>query len=383
MSDEKAQAGIMQADATTPWCADVIVIGAGVTGLVCARQLFRAGLQVLVLEKSAGLGGRMATRRVEHAGQTVPVDHGAQYLTADSDGLNRWVKELLAMGLLTEWTRSLHLLDANGLHPEDPNDQKPRYICPQGMSALAKHIATPLQVLHQTRVVGLKPLEKTWQVSTDNGSVYQAASLVMAIPAPQMLPLLQEAIPTASHLLSLVGSAEYQPCIAVLAGYGEEMPLPEWKGIKCLGDPLLVWLGLDSSKRPEPLPPVLVVHGGPEWSSSYGDASPSQLEQAGRELLAHAAKRLQPELATPVWMQVHRWRYSLPIETMGLTSLGTRILSCSEAALQAASGGLPLVCAGDWCAGGRIEGAWLSGQDAARRLLDMLGISLPARFGML
>ncbi|MFQ3614289.1 MAG: FAD-dependent oxidoreductase, partial [Cyanobacteriota bacterium] len=124
MSDEETQAGIMQADGTNLPFADVIVIGAGVAGLVCARQLLRAGLQVLVLEKSAGLGGRMATRRVEHAGQTVPVDHGAQYLTADSDGFNRWVKELLSSGLLTEWTRSLHLLDADGLHPEDPNDEK-------------------------------------------------------------------------------------------------------------------------------------------------------------------------------------------------------------------------------------------------------------------
>ncbi|MCJ2543013.1 FAD-dependent oxidoreductase [Synechococcus bigranulatus str. 'Rupite'] len=366
----------MQADGTNLPFADVIVIGAGVAGLVCARQLLRAGLQVLVLEKSAGLGGRMATRRVEHAGQTVPVDHGAQYLTADSDGLNRWVKELLSLGLLTEWTRSLHLLDADGLHPEDPNDEKPRYICPQGMSALAKHMATPLQVHRQTRVVSLKPLEKAWQISTDNGCVYQAASLVVAIPAPQMLPLLEEALPSTSNLLSLLGYAEYLSCIAVLAGYGEGIPLPDWKGIKCLGDPLMVWLGLDSSKRSESMPPVIVVHGGPEWSSLYLEATPSELEQAGRDLLAHAAKRVQPELATPEWMQVHRWRYSLPVETMGLASLGTRV-SASDAV------GLPLVCAGDWCAGGRIEGAWLSGQDAAQKLLEMLGIPLPARFGAL
>ncbi|MCF2970582.1 FAD-dependent oxidoreductase [Synechococcus sp. Nb3U1] len=379
MSDEETQAAVTQADATNLQSADVIVIGAGVAGLVCARQLLRAGLQVLVLEKSAGLGGRMATRRVEHAGQTVPVDHGAQYLTADSDGFNRWVKELLSLGLLTEWTRSLHLLDSDGLHPEDPNEQKPRYICPEGMSALAKHMATSLQVLRQTRVVSLKPLEKTWQVHTDNGSVYRAASMVVAIPAPQMLPLLQEAIPPASNLLPLLESAEYLPCIAVLAGYGEGMPLPNWKGIKCLEDPLLVWLGLDSSKRSESMPPVIVAQGGPEWSSLHVDATPSELDQAGRELLAHAAKRVQPELATPEWMQVHRWRYSLPIETMGLASLGTRIPCYSDAA----SGGLPLVCAGDWCAGSRIEGAWLSGQDAAQKLLGMLGIPLPARFGAL
>ncbi|MEN9222010.1 MAG: FAD-dependent oxidoreductase [Thermostichus sp. BF3_bins_97] len=371
MSDEDTQA-----DTNSLKDADVVIIGAGIAGLVCARQLLRAGLQVVVLEKSAGLGGRMATRRVEHAGQTVPVDHGAQYLTADSDGLHRWVKELLGLGLLTEWTRSLHWLDSEGLHPEDPNEEKLRYICPQGMTALAKHLAAPLTVHTQTRVVGLKPLQTTWQVSADNGQIHQAPALVVAIPAPQMLPLLQDMIPPASSLLSLLGSTEYQPCIAVLAGYPENTPLPDWKGIKCLEDPLLVWLGLDSSKRPEPLPPVVVFHGGPEWSSLYVDANPSELENAGRELLAHAAKRLQPWLASPEWMQVHRWRYALPLETMGLASLGTRISTSSTE-------GLPLVCAGDWCAGGRIEGAWLSGQDAAQKLLEMLGIPLPARFGAL
>jgi len=190
--------------------ADVVVVGAGVAGLACARQLRRAGLEVLVLEKSVGLGGRMATRRVEHAGQTVPVDHGVQYLTADSDSFYRWLKELLGLGLLREWTRSLHLLDREGLRPEDSNAEKPRYICPQGMTTLAKQLATSLSIHTQTRVVGLRPLATTWQLQAENGQCYEAAAVVMAIPAPQLLPLLQEGIPPADNLLSLPGSAAYQ-----------------------------------------------------------------------------------------------------------------------------------------------------------------------------
>ncbi len=341
-------------------------------GLVCARQLRQAGLDVLVLEKSAGLGGRMATRRVEHAGQTVPVDHGVQYLTADSDSFYRWVKELLNLGLLREWTRSLHLLDREGLRPEDSDAEKPRYICPQGMTTLAKQLATSLSVHTQTRVVGLRPLATTWQLQAENGQCYEAAAVVLAIPAPQLLPLLQEGILSADNLLSLPGSATYQPCIAVLAGYPESTPPPPWKGIKCLGDPMLAWLALDSSKRPQPLPPLVVFHGGAEWSSLHLDAGPDELEKAGRELLAHAAKRLDPWLASPQWMQVHRWRYAFPVETIGLASLGTHVPA-------SAGKGLPLVCAGDWCAGERVEGAWLSGQDAAKTLLEMLGIPAQAR----
>ena len=44
---------------------DVIVVGAGVAGLACARRLREAGLDALVLEASDGVGGRVRTDEVE------------------------------------------------------------------------------------------------------------------------------------------------------------------------------------------------------------------------------------------------------------------------------------------------------------------------------
>lgn len=43
---------------------DIAVIGAGIAGLVCAQQLSQAGYSVLVVEKSYGLGERLATRHL-------------------------------------------------------------------------------------------------------------------------------------------------------------------------------------------------------------------------------------------------------------------------------------------------------------------------------
>ena len=74
--------------------ADVLVIGAGMTGIACARQLQVAGLDVVLLDKGRGIGGRMATRRVELGGQTIRFDHGAQYITARSADFKQLLGEV-------------------------------------------------------------------------------------------------------------------------------------------------------------------------------------------------------------------------------------------------------------------------------------------------
>ena len=47
--------------------SDVIVIGAGISGLMCATELERNGYSVQVLDKGRGPGGRMSTRRFQGA----------------------------------------------------------------------------------------------------------------------------------------------------------------------------------------------------------------------------------------------------------------------------------------------------------------------------
>ena len=60
----------------------IAIIGAGMAGLTCATRLSAAGHEVSVFDKGRGPGGRMASRRVEHGGETFRFDHGAQYFTA-------------------------------------------------------------------------------------------------------------------------------------------------------------------------------------------------------------------------------------------------------------------------------------------------------------
>lgn len=63
---------------------DVIIVGAGVSGLTCALHLHRTGYSVLVLEASDGFGGRLRTDTVE--GFTL--DRGFQVLLTGSPEVN-------------------------------------------------------------------------------------------------------------------------------------------------------------------------------------------------------------------------------------------------------------------------------------------------------
>lgn len=77
-----------------PALVDVAVVGAGLAGLQCARELVGAGLDVVVLEAAEAVGGRVRSERVD--GFTV--DRGFQLLNPSYPAVRRWV-DTAALGL--------------------------------------------------------------------------------------------------------------------------------------------------------------------------------------------------------------------------------------------------------------------------------------------
>ncbi|HZJ28039.1 MAG TPA: FAD-dependent oxidoreductase, partial [Acidimicrobiia bacterium] len=73
---------------------DVVVIGAGMAGVTAARNAVRAGLDVVVVESTDRVGGRILTARdfardpVEHGAEFVHTDH-ADTWSENSSGLRR------------------------------------------------------------------------------------------------------------------------------------------------------------------------------------------------------------------------------------------------------------------------------------------------------
>ena len=317
---------------------DVIVVGAGMAGLSAAQQIRAAGLRVLVLEKSRGIGGRMATRRTDAA----QWDHGAQYFTARSAVFRRQVAHWLRAKAIARWEAPVGVWSGQRLKSSSPQQ---RFVGVPTMNAPLHQLAEQLDIQLSTQVTAIERLDGIWQVRADSTSWF-SPQLVIALPAPQAAGL----IPPIHPSYAIAAQTTMQPCWALMLSSEQAIELP-FAGIFIHESPLS-WIAHDSSKAARNGQHWL-LHASAEWSQAHLDDS---AEQVSTLLGAEFNRLLQQWGQAPATGQSampHRWRYA-----RGNTENNV---------MPSAQDGL--VVAGDWLAGGRVEGAYLSGLAAADALL--------------
>lgn len=318
----------------------VAVIGAGLAGLICARTLADHRFSVQVFEKARGPGGRMATRRMGE----LAFDHGAQYFTARDPRFARYVESWRSDGIVGEWQGRLGTLRAGELTPK--NDGVQRFVGTPSMSAITRHLARSCELRPDTRVGEVVRKAKRWQLRSDTGDELGTFdAVVVAVPAPQAVPLLNGA----QALAAQAAAVESAPCWAVLAAFAAPVELPLDGAF--IQDSPLSWAARDSSKAGRPGGECWVLHASPEWSTAHLEASPAEVASALLEAFAAAVGKALPAVTSAT---AHRWRYALtsvPAQAQCLYDSALRIGAC-----------------GDWCGGARVEAAFLSGMAMAGRL---------------
>ncbi|MBK8793697.1 MAG: FAD-dependent oxidoreductase [Holophaga sp.] len=334
---------------------EVIVIGGGIAGLQCARELHQAGRQVLVLERARGVGGRLATRRYE--GQ--PIDFGPMFLHGHHPAFLAALRSTEGVIFPSTWPRHIQ---GHG-QPCQPNafegDER-RAIFSAGLNAFAKHLATGLTIQLGTSVKRITLDAAGFTLETKTGETFQCRELVVALALEQALALLAT-LPTQPELTSiqaLLGMFASVPSLTLLAAYPPQTTAPEWDLLYPDQSDSLQLIAQDSRKRQHPNFLTLVIQAKPGWSAQRLDLPP---EVWSAELLRLAAEQAGEWVLEPLWTAAHRWRFAR-------VDRGNELARPILATLKH---GPRLGLAGDvFSPGGGVQAAWLSGSALAQRMLN-------------
>ena len=320
----------------------VAVIGAGLSGLMCARTLLDHDIEVSVFEKSRGYGGRCATRR----DGPWRFDHGAQYFTFRDARLMPYVHSWAQQGLIAPWQGTLAVREGGAWQPAKTGVR--RYVGVPGMNAIGAHLAADLDVQLETTVTLIQREGRQWRLLDANNEDLGAFDAVLTcIPAPQAATLLA---PVSPALAATASTAVMHATWATMLVLNERPPL-EFEGAFINDDPVLGWIARDTGKPQRSADEIWVLHATRAWSDAHIEDGKEEVAAA---MTAAFARVVGAEVA-PVHSAAHRWRYALPDPV------------AADAALYDAAAGLG--AGGDWCGGPRVEGALLSGIALAGRVL--------------
>jgi predicted NAD/FAD-dependent oxidoreductase len=305
----------------------VAVVGAGLAGLAAARELRADGHDVAVLEKSRGLGGRLATRRVEG----MVLDHGSPVLAAPEGSALRRL--------------------ADALHADDRVDLGDGVAFATGATRLPKLMAGGLDVRLGVRLAALRDADGAFALDDGRGALHGAVDgVVVTAPAPQAADLL-DCSPGGGPRAALLRSLAYSPAVMVLAG------VPGAGGGPAVERPAegpIAELRREAAKGREGDPAPVVARLAPDASAELLDAPDARVL---REALPALVALLGAE---PAWCRVKRWRHAVPegrLDPDEVNPPGARIVFAGDTVTGASFGG------------GDHHRVFASGVDAARRLV--------------
>ncbi len=318
----------------------VVVVGAGLAGLACARELVDAGIAVSVRDRGRKPGGRLGIRHVEGRA----VDLGASYFTVADPGFAAVVADWERRGLARQWTDTFRTATPAGLG--DPKSGPVRWGAPGGLRALAEDLVEALPA--DARPAPQSPVEAVGH-DGDGPTVdgVPAAAVVLAMPDPQARRLLGPGLEVEAAALDVA----YDPVIAVAAGW-DRRRWPDFAGAFVADSDVLTWVADDGDRRGDGAA-VLVAH----TTAALAAAHLQEPAAAIAPVLAELRGMLGVD-AEPVWSLAQRWTYAKPASTHDEPYLltGSGVGACSDG-----WGGKP-----------KVEGAYVSGRALGAALVAAL-----------
>ena len=307
----------------------IAVVGAGISGLVCAKHLVAGGQEVTVLEKSRSLGGRCATRKFgDHV-----VDTGAQYFTV-RDPIVRKEIEQVAGVQFRKITQPILIAGKKG---EVYREGEERFYIGNGNNRLGAMLADGLEIRKEVEVGVVTLVGKEWEVA---GGRYDV--VVSSAPWPQSAKILggsQDAV-------------GYEPNLTALLEYNGGWSGAVYAQIDSSGEDPLSWVACENAKvgRVVDGSTVYVIQASAKYSRENLEKKPEEWV-GDLQARLEQAWGLNPEKRGQVMS--HRWRYARRERDSGHPAeLPKGLYLCGDSEVDS-----------------RVESVWRSGKETAEKIL--------------
>jgi renalase len=322
----------------------IAVVGAGLSGMVCASELQKKGWLVTVFEKSRGPSGRSTTKRWD-ATTGIGIDMGLPYIETAQ------LKQV-ANSLVGDWMDARIIQQMPWLkHENQIITTIPVWMCIKKMSQITRYLSDTIPIITQERIIGVH-YNGQWALYSNDAEYGGFDAIVFAIPAPQVVDV--DGVP--HDISSHASRINYCAVNTLLI----EMKSPLWFENyyeDVIDGPILRAVIADYLKpNREPQRYTYAVHSQPEWATKqFDELSKDSVQKIMMDALLMQYHR-KPNLVMNTW--VHQWKYGY---LMGPSDS----LQCGYLASTLA----PAFACGDWCQGPGALNAIESGYLLAHNII--------------
>ena len=353
---------------------DIAVIGAGIAGSYCADRLQAAGLQVCIVDKSRGTGGRASSKRLangntlahadasahDNAGTASSCELGAPFFHLEGQQLLASVDRWLAAGVIAPW-------------PAADQQNQSAFTGTPTMSALTRHLIQHCDFFGSEKISIIERDGNAWRLLNDSYQCrIQAKRLIITAPAAQSAILLSgSAAPEAWLLDAHRASLSCAPQWATVVSHSSNLVLSQAQIDTLQALPAVIEFKagpiariiLDSQKPQRTSSQFQwVLQADQGWSQQVIDADNQWVSEQLMEVFTDWLNDQQDyrfESADFSCLPAHRWR------------LGRHHSSTASASLfdYRWSEALGLAIAADWLGAGSVYAAMQSADNLVKAIL--------------
>ena len=317
---------------------DFCVLGSGIAGSTIANLLSKK-YSVHVFDKARGPGGRSSNKRFK---KNLSFDHGVQYISPKSKLFANYIKKLHKNNILKSW-------DDN--HLDFTFEKKPfstKYIGRRANNDLVKYNLKNIKQSFASPIEKIDFKQYFWEITLKNKSKHQFKSLIITCPFPQLKKLAKQYLD--KNILKL--KVQMQPNITVMVAFKNQKNLPI-SSIK-FDDDILAWVANENSKkRFKSNMNLWTLQASLKWSKKTINKYKND-KSIMSQLITRFVKLTGFEKNKIIFKKIHGWKYSYNYKKTPYLSIWNKKINLG-------------IC-GDWLSGPKVENAWLSANDLARKI---------------